>query len=186
MELTEILFWRRVDQIGLDSCRVFRLDDGWRIEGAAVFEQAGEPVQLSYEVGTDALWVVRRARVTGYRGRIPVDLSVRVYAQGAWTLNHRSQPAVRACVDFDLGFSPAARLLALRRRAVLRLRTASSEVAVLSFADEVLLRQDTLALPTPERAVFEQVPPCADSASNIRHAALPRRTAFSPAAPGWP
>lgn len=169
MKLTETFFWRRLDQAGLDSCRLFRLPDGWRIQGTAVFVHGGRAAHLSYEVGADALWVTRRARVTGYWGEDTVDLSMRVYPQGGWTLNHGSQSAVRGCVDIDLGFSPAARVLAGRRHTTSGLSVPSSPVAVLSFTDARLLRQDPMQLPMAGRAVFEPVvPDTVDGAQGVR------------------
>lgn len=187
MKLTESFLWRRADQIGLDSARLFRLPDGWRIEGTAVFVHDGRPAHLNYEVGADVRWVVRRARVTGYFGERTVDHSVRVYRQGGWTLNHGSQPGARGCVDFDLGFSPAARVLASRRRSALGPGDGASPVAVLSFADGLLMRLDVLPVPAGAMAVFEAVEPAAAMDEALLHPPdWPPAAALSPRRPGVP
>jgi hypothetical protein len=37
MKRVEAFFWRKVDHPGYDSCRLFRVTNGWRLAGVAVF-----------------------------------------------------------------------------------------------------------------------------------------------------
>ena len=61
-------FWRKLDHPGHDSCRLFKLSDGWRLIGAAVFWDEGRPCHFEYEVLANAAWKTRRASVAGYLG----------------------------------------------------------------------------------------------------------------------
>jgi hypothetical protein len=134
--ITAIFLWRRLEEPGHDTCRLFCCDDGWRLEGAAVFRAAAGPCCLQYRVLADNRFHTRRATVTGYLGRRAVDL--RVAASGRpgarrWRLNGEPVPGVGGCVDVDLGFTPATNLLPIRRLALRIGEAADAPAAYLSF-----------------------------------------------------
>jgi hypothetical protein len=60
--------WRRLDQPGHDCCGLLRLSAGWKLQGMAVFLDAGQPCSFAYEVSVDSTWTTRSARITGLRG----------------------------------------------------------------------------------------------------------------------
>jgi uncharacterized protein len=113
----ETMLWRRLDGPGHDSCRLERLVEGWRLSGAAVFRHAAGPALLRYDVRTDAGWRTRAGRVDGWIGNQPVRILVRRLASG-WKVAGAGTGAGGACVDLDLGFTPATNLLQLRRIAL--------------------------------------------------------------------
>lgn len=114
--MTSIL-WRRLDAPGHDACRLQRGPDGWRLEGGAVFQAESGPAHLAYMVWCDPLWHTRRAEVRGRLGERPIDLTI-LHQPGTWRLAGRELPALAACKDVDLGFTPATNLLPFRRLAL--------------------------------------------------------------------
>jgi hypothetical protein len=134
------ILWRRLDVPGHDACRLVARDDGWRLSGMAVFSLDGRPCALSYEVDADARWSSRSARVRGWCGTEPVDVTILAVPGGRWHLNGTEQPAVVGCVDVDLGFTPATNLLHLRRVALDIGQAADVPVAWLAFPELTLAR----------------------------------------------
>ena len=134
-----MFFWRKVDHPGHDSCRLFRLDNGWRLCGAAVFWDAGQPCHFHYEVAVDAAWRTRSAHVHGYLGRRAIDLHIDS-AAGRWRVNGVSRSRVTGCVDVDLGFTPATNLIVLRRLSLKVGQRAEAPAAYLQFPEMRLVR----------------------------------------------
>jgi hypothetical protein len=128
-----MFFWKRVDHPGHDSCRLFNLPHGWRLSGAAVFWDEGQPCHLRYEVSVGPAWRTRGARVTGYLGRKAVDLRIRSAGAGRWQVNGIHRKGVTGCVDVDLGFTPATNLVALRRLSLKVGQRAEAPAAYLQF-----------------------------------------------------
>jgi hypothetical protein len=58
--------------------------------------------------------------------------------EGSWSLNDRVMPGLEACVDLDLGFTPATNLLSLRRLALAEGKGADVPVAWLDVAADTL------------------------------------------------
>jgi len=51
-----VFLWKKSDHPGHDSCRLFRIDNGWRLTGAAVFLDNDRPCHLEYDVAVDGSW----------------------------------------------------------------------------------------------------------------------------------
>lgn len=100
---------------GHESCRLMRVDDGWRIDGAAVFVYEGQPCRLAYLVDCDADWLTRAAVVTGWVGNESIDVVVARDDEFVWNINGVIVPEVDGCTDIDLNFSPATNTLPIRR-----------------------------------------------------------------------
>lgn len=141
-QIERTILWRRLDTPGHDACALWKLDDGWRLAGTAVFMFEGRPCHLAYAVECDAAWRMCAADVTGWMGKENVTLSLHA-ADGHWQLNGADQPQVAGCVDADLGFTPATNLIALRRLALRIGEVADAPAAWLSFPELelILLRQ---------------------------------------------
>ncbi|HEX9652511.1 MAG TPA: putative glycolipid-binding domain-containing protein [bacterium] len=135
-----IYLWRRVDQPGHDSCRLFKLTNGWRLRGAAILLDNGKPCHLQYELAAGGSWKTRNARVAGYIGRKAVDL--RIAADGAtrWQVNGVLNESVNSCVDVDLGFTPATNLIAIRRLALKVGQRVEAPAAYLQFPEMRLVK----------------------------------------------
>lgn len=113
------ILWRRLDGPGHDACRLDAIDDGWRLDGAAVFrDESGAIARLDYRVSVDAEWRARRGSVHGWIGERDVGLAVERTADGVWSLNGSVVPGLEHCVDLDYGFTPATNLSQLRRIAL--------------------------------------------------------------------
>ena len=135
-----MFFWRKVDHPGCDSCRLFQLGNGWRLSGAAVFWDAGQPCHFHYEVSADAVWRTRSAHVRGFLGRKAIDLRIGPAGAGRWQVNGVSRTGVTGCVDVDLGFTPATNLIALRRLSLKVGQHAEAPAAYLQFPGMRLVR----------------------------------------------
>jgi hypothetical protein len=101
-----VFLWRKIDHPGHDSCRLFKLTNGWRLTGAAIFWDNGMPCHLEYDIAADGAWKTRNAKVSGYVGKKAVDLRIASAGAARWQLNG-VLGGVTGCVDVDLGFTPA-------------------------------------------------------------------------------
>ena len=133
MKPAAAFFWRKLDHPGHDSCRLFKLSDGWRLSGSAVFWDAGRPCHFLYEVLTDATWRTRRASVAGYLGNRAIELRINRAGKEHWKVGGEAQDSIAGCIDVDLGFTPATNLIALRRLALKVGQRAQAPAAYLSF-----------------------------------------------------
>ena len=136
---TAMFFWRKLDHPGHDSCRLFKLANGWRLSGVAVFWDKGQPCHFHYEVSTDAKWRTRNANVSGFLGRKAVDLRIKSAGAGRWQVNGVSMKSVRDCIDVDLGFTPATNLIVLRRLSLKLGQGAEAPAAYLQFPEMRLI-----------------------------------------------
>jgi uncharacterized protein len=107
--------WRRLDSPGHDAATLLAVDDGWRLEGAAVFLESGVPCHLRYKVEVDPQWRTRSAVVQGWFGATRIDVRVNADADHQWLLNGEPAPSVSGSIDIDLAFTPATNLLPIRR-----------------------------------------------------------------------
>jgi hypothetical protein len=112
------VLWRRLDTPGHDACRLDRIGDGWRLEGAAVFRHQGEVAQLNYRAECDREWRSRSGHVAGWIGNRRVDVAIARTGDGGWMIGEQVIPEVEGCVDLDLGFTPATNLFPIRRLAL--------------------------------------------------------------------
>ena len=116
--------------------------DGWRLEGAAAFGEAGEPCHLRYRVEVDARWRTRRAEVHGWHGPRRVDVAIERSSDGVWLLGGEERPAVAGCIDVDLALTPATNLLPIRRLGLAVGEGAPVDAAWLPFPEIDLRRLD--------------------------------------------
>lgn len=112
------ILWRRLDAPGHDACTLIPGEDGWRLDGAAVFRHEDGVACLRYTLDVDPAWRTRAGAVHGWLGRRAIGLEVVRTPDGVWTLNGQRSPAVEDCFDLDFGFTPATNLSQLRRIAL--------------------------------------------------------------------
>jgi hypothetical protein len=115
MSTTDTIIWRRLDLPGHEWARLTQLDDGWQLDGTAVFVHAAQPCKLDYAIVCDGGWRTSAARITGAAGDRAIDLNILVDESNGWRLNGIHCPEVDGCIDIDLGFSPSTNLLPIRR-----------------------------------------------------------------------
>jgi hypothetical protein len=85
-----VFLWRKLEHHGHDSCRLFKLANGWRLTGAAIFWDNGRPCHLQYGVTADGAWKTRSAKVSGYIGKKAVDLRIASAGTARWQPEHQS------------------------------------------------------------------------------------------------
>ena len=123
------ILWRRLDTPGHDCCLLEPGTGGWSLYGTAVFHHDGIPARLTYHIACSLAWRTQHGRVRGWIGARLVEFRIARMAGGVWTLNGQVVPGLEACVDLDLGFTPATNLLQLRRVALAEGQTAEVPVA---------------------------------------------------------
>ncbi len=101
---TAAFLWRKLDHPGADSCRLFKLSNGWRLSGAAVFWDARQTCQFQYDVVADAAFRTRSATVVGYLGKKAIAIRIRSAGTRGWRVNGALNSKVADCIDVDLGF----------------------------------------------------------------------------------
>jgi hypothetical protein len=114
-QTTYFILWRRLDQPGHESARLFFQNDSWQLQGTAVLSYDRIPCRLDYQIVCDSRWHTRSARVGGWVGNSLIDVEIVVDFDQRWLLNKTDCPEVAGCVDLDLNFSPSTNLLPIRR-----------------------------------------------------------------------
>ncbi|HET7090137.1 MAG TPA: putative glycolipid-binding domain-containing protein [Anaerolineae bacterium] len=114
--LTDLsILWRRLDQPGHESARLFFQHPDWHLTGTAVFAHHQQPCRLDYLVVCDSGWQTLSGKVAGWVGSETVELELSVDSARRWRLNGTERPEVAGCIDLDLNFSPSTNLLPIRR-----------------------------------------------------------------------
>ena len=62
------ILWRRLDTSGHETARVYGDEDGWYLDGSAIFLYEGNPCRLEYLIECDPDWRTRSATVDGWVG----------------------------------------------------------------------------------------------------------------------
>jgi hypothetical protein len=114
----DVICWRRMDAPGHDACRLEQREDGWLLDGAAVFRLDRQPARLAYRLMCDGKWRSRDGIVSGWIGERDCEVRITRTDDGRWTLNGKPIPDLESCVDLDFGFTPATNLSQLRRIAL--------------------------------------------------------------------
>jgi hypothetical protein len=109
------IVWRRLDAPGHEAAELRRVAGGWMLSGVAVLVDEGRPCRLEYVIACGGDWCTRTCEVRGHIGPDRVHLDLARDETGSWTVNREHAPALAACHDVDLGFSPSTNLLPIRR-----------------------------------------------------------------------
>lgn len=109
------ILWRRLDQLGLESARLFFQHSHWHLTGTAVFAHDQQPCRLDYMIACNSEWQTLSGKVAGWVGNKNVEIELSVDSARRWRLNGAECLAVAGCIDLDLNFSPSTNLLPIRR-----------------------------------------------------------------------
>ena len=109
------MLWRRLDMPGHEAVRIYGDEDGWYLDGAAIFLFEGKPCRLEYMIECDQNWHTTFATVDGFIGDDVVGLEIEADENKIWYMNGEEVPAVEGSVDIDLNFSPVTNLLPIKR-----------------------------------------------------------------------
>jgi uncharacterized protein len=138
------ILWRRLDQPGHESARLFVHRSSWHLTGTAIFVHDHQPCRLDYVVVCDSKWQTVSAKVAGWVGSETVDIELSVDSARRWRLNGTERPEVAGCIDLDLNFSPATNLLPIRRLGLPIGREAKVKAAWLRFPSFALVPLEQL------------------------------------------
>ena len=105
--------------VALSSSTTLPLDDGLG--------------RIDYELEADADWRVLGATIT-VSGRTDRRIEIERSSAG-WTVDGEPRPDLDACVDLDLGWTPATNILPLRRRPVAIGESVSTRAAWVRFPE---------------------------------------------------
>lgn len=109
--------WNTLYTTGHDAARLSEIETGWRLDGMAVYDLNGKPVQVRYGLDLNHDWSTQSGMVEGFIGTQPVKRDIR--RNGAsWTIDGVSQEAVYGALDLDFGFTPATNHPQLQRMAL--------------------------------------------------------------------
>ena len=113
---TRRVSWRRSDEIRTDEhCTISIRDAGLSLVGTVLGADGGLPVRIEYRVLADGTGATTAVHVRDYRGFGQRQLTLARDAKGNWTVDGVAAPALKGCVDVDLGCSPAPNTLPIRR-----------------------------------------------------------------------
>jgi uncharacterized protein len=133
-----VMLWRRLDAPGHEAARLLQRDSYWHLTGTAVFAHNQRPCRLDYGVICGLEWQTISTKVKGWVGNTTVEIELLVDSTQNWQINGVACPAVKGCIDVDLGFSPATNLLAIRRLNLAIGEAAKARAAWLSFPELTL------------------------------------------------
>ena len=132
------IVWRRLDAPGHDACRLEEREAAWALHGTAVFLEDGAAASLEYSIVCDRAWRTRYGTVRGWIGERAVEFHIARAGNGAWTVNAGEVRLPAACLDLDLGFTPATNLTQLRRLGLAKGQATEVDVAWLDSGSGTL------------------------------------------------
>ncbi len=127
------VLWRRLDQPGHESARLFSQHSNWHLTGTAVFAHNQQPCRLDYLIVCDLEWRTLSGKITGWVGNEIVEIELSVDSARRWQLNGQEYSKVAGCIDLDLNFSPSTNLLPIRRLGLAIGQEAKVQAAWLRF-----------------------------------------------------
>ena len=110
-------FWKAVYTAGHDAACLTQTDDGWVIEGTAVYLKDTSPAAVNYRLDLASDWTTSAGRIEGRIGDGRVSHEIRRDGDG-WRLNGMRQSGLEGVLDLDFGFTPATNYAQLRRMAL--------------------------------------------------------------------
>lgn len=128
------VLWQRHDGAGSEFFELWQDGQGWQLRGTIVAVLAGAPVKVRYAVLCDEAWNTREVHLgmgAGSRERA-LHLTVR---DGQWHDRHAPLPDLDGCIDIDLGLTPSANTLAIRRLPLSEGQSAHTIAAWVRFPD---------------------------------------------------
>ena len=136
--LHQPVLWRRLDQPGHESARLFFESPFWHLAGTSVFAHEYLPCKLDDLIVCDSGWNTLSASVSGWVAQKTIQIELSVDSTHRWRLNGRESPEISGCIDIDLNFSPSTTLLAIRRLGLEIGQQAEVNAAWLRFPSFVL------------------------------------------------
>ncbi len=117
-KLVRTVVWRSLWFQGTEFCRLWQTRDGWRFSGTAIGTMNDRPMRTEYEIHCDAQWRTHRLELARELGGESKKVSLIVEGRGGWRSGAEELSALAACLDADLGVTPATNTLPIRRLAL--------------------------------------------------------------------
>jgi hypothetical protein len=130
--------WRPFAEAGAEHCSLYRLADGFRLEGHVAGAVDDLPLYVHYIVECDGAWNTRRVDVSQLHGAEHSTLQLEVSEERWWTAGGVELPQLQALVDVDLGVTPATNTIPIRRLALAIGQRADVIAAWVRFPELVL------------------------------------------------
>lgn len=130
--MTHTILWHRIDHPGHEFSQLSAHNQGWKLQGTALFIYEKQPCKLDYEIFCDQNWKTVSATVVGQVGDRKVNLRITTDEE-KWWMNKEEYPEIEGCIDIDLGFSPSTNILPIRRLSMPVGEQAKVRAAWLSF-----------------------------------------------------
>ena len=110
-------FWKALYTVGHDAACLTQIENGWVLEGTAVYLKDAAPAALNYRLNLASDWSTSAGCIKGRVGNSQVNHDIRRDGDG-WLLNGKRQRGLEGVVDLDFGFTPATNYAQLRRMAL--------------------------------------------------------------------
>ncbi|MEP6849135.1 MAG: putative glycolipid-binding domain-containing protein [Acidobacteriota bacterium] len=133
MENERSMIWKRLDVAGHEAVRLYGDEDGWYLDGAAIFLHNKEVCRIEYLIECDLNWRSVFVSLDGWIGDDLIDLEISVSSRQIWTLNGDNIDGVSGCLDIDLNFSPITNTLPIRRLGLIAGESKAVRAAWLRF-----------------------------------------------------
>jgi uncharacterized protein len=113
---TRRISWRRSDEVRTDEhCTIAVRDGGLSLIGTVLGADGGLPIRVEYRVFADGSGATTAVHVRDSRGFVQRTLALARGPKGAWSVDGAPAPALKGCVDVDLGCTPSTNTLPIRR-----------------------------------------------------------------------
>ena len=112
--MTTTAFWKALYTAGHDTACLTQTNEGWVLEGTAVYLKDALPTALNYQLSLAPGWETRTGSIKGFLGGAQVNHDIQRDGDG-WLLNGKRQGGLEGVVDLDFGFTPATNFAQLRR-----------------------------------------------------------------------
>lgn len=146
--------WQSAELQSSEQCTIQALPGPGAVVGTVTLLCHGVPPRIDYRITTDAGWATRTVDITLYGG---VSREIRLErGDDGWTVNGRVRPDLNACIDVDLGWTPATNVLPLRRVPVAVGDSLTTSAAWVRFpALDVVASEQTYTRLTADRVRYQ-------------------------------
>lgn len=112
------VLWQRLDETGLEHCRLQQLPGFLAINGTVLTVHDGSPLRVDYLILCNADWTTHGAHISVVHGSSNQRLELKRAPSGTWQRNGEPVPGLAGIDDVDLAISPASNTLPIRRLAL--------------------------------------------------------------------
>ena len=111
----ESVLWRRLDDVGLEHCRLWVGREQSVLEGRVLVAEAESPLEIGYTVACNRKWETQAVDVVLIGGESSRVLELRRDEQNRWWRDDARLPDMDGLVDVDLSVTPATNTLPIGR-----------------------------------------------------------------------